>query len=163
MNTFALRITSALLLGCGALSTSAGATDEALARVVGNWLTEPRDGIIQLSVDSQGRLEGRIVGGNHPGLKDEKNPDPTRRGLEQRGQIILKDMHYDGDGRWSGGTIYKPGNGSTYRCKIELEGNDILKVRGYIGFALLGVTQKWTRYTGVGNRLVCVLCERRSR
>lgn len=148
MHTLALRITSSLLLGWCTLNTSAGATDEALARVVGNWLTEPHDGIIQLTVDNDGRLEGRIVGGNHPGLKDEKNPDPTRRGLDLRDQVILKDMHYDGDGRWSGGTIYKPDSGTTYRCKVELVGNDALKVRGYVGFALIGISQKWTRYTG---------------
>jgi len=63
----------------------AQAADPALSSVVGNWLTEPRDGIIQVSVDAKGNLEGRIIGGNHPGLKDEKNPDPARRGLALRG------------------------------------------------------------------------------
>ena len=137
----------ALLLGCGVLSTGRAA-DQALSGVVGNWLTEPRDGIIQVTVDAKGNLEGRIIGGNHPGLKDEKSPDPARRALVLRGQVILRNMSYDGDGHWSGGTIYKPDNGKTYKCNVELVGHDVLKVRGYIGFALLGITQKWTRYTG---------------
>ncbi len=147
MHTFALRITTALFFGWAALSFSTAATDPALARIAGNWLTEPRDGIIEITVDAKGGLEGKIVGGNQPGRKDEKNPDPARRGAELRGQVILKDMRYEGEGRWSGGTIYKPDNGTTYKCKIELAGDDVLKVRGFVGVALLGVTQKWTRYT----------------
>lgn len=135
-----------VLLGGYALPVPAA--DAAMTRIGGNWLTEPRDGIIQLSVDAQGNLQGRIVGGNHPGLRDEHNPDATLRSRELRGQIILKDMKYDGNGRWSGGTIYKPDNGKTYKCKVELRGDDTLGVRGFIGFSLLGVTQTWTRYTG---------------
>ena len=135
-----------IVLGC-CLAWSAGA-DPATSKVAGHWLTEPKDGIIQLSVDDKGSLQGRIVGGNHPGRKDDHNPDLAQRGKELRGQIILKNMHYDGEGHWSGGTIYKPDNGKTYQCKIELTADDTLKVRGFIGFSLLGVTQVWTRYTG---------------
>jgi uncharacterized protein (DUF2147 family) len=148
MYSSGLRIAIGLWLGCCALVSPARAADPALSSVVGNWMTEPRDGIIQVTVDAKGNLEGRIVGGNHPGLKDEKNPDPARRGAVLRGQVILKNMAYEGDGRWSGGTIYKPDNGSTYKCAVTLVGHDVLKVRGYIGFALLGITQRWTRYTG---------------
>jgi uncharacterized protein (DUF2147 family) len=148
MKSSGMRLVLALLLGYGVPGTSALAADQALANVVGNWLTEPRDGIIQVTVDAKGNLEGRIIGGNHPGLKDEKNPDPTRRALVLRGQVILRNMSYGGEGRWSGGTIYKPDNGKTYKCNVELVSKDVLSVRGYIGFALLGITQKWTRYTG---------------
>jgi len=147
-----------MLLGILAISSLAGgvplgaanapAADTALARVGGNWLTEPRDGIIQVSVAADGSLEGRIVGGNQPGRKDERNPDPARRGLVLRGQVILHDMKYEGAGRWSGGTIYDPDRGSTYRCQLELLASGELKVRGYIGFSLLGRTQRWTRYSG---------------
>ena len=145
------RLAAALLLAGVALAAPCGAADPgdaALTRVAGNWLTEPRDGIIQITVDAGGTLQGRIVGGNHPGLQDVNNPDPARRSLALRGQVILTGMHYDGHGRWSGGTIYKPDGGSTYKCRIELTGRDELKVRGFIGFALLGITQTWTRYTG---------------
>lgn len=138
---------------CMALLSSAGfvgadAPDPALQQIVGNWLTEPKDGIIQITVAADGRIEGRIVGGNHPGLKDAQNPQVAHRGVELRGQVILKDMHYGGHGLWSGGTIYKPDNGSTYKCKLELVGKDELKVRGFIGYALFGITQHWTRYNG---------------
>jgi uncharacterized protein (DUF2147 family) len=138
----------ALWLGSAALLATAQAADEQLARAGGNWLTGPKDGIIQLTVHADGSLEGRIVGGNHPGRKDEHNPDPALRTQALRGQVIVRDMRYQGEGRWSGGTIYDPESGKTYKCNIELDGPDALKVRGYIGFSLLGRSQQWTRYTG---------------
>ncbi|MEZ5564945.1 MAG: DUF2147 domain-containing protein [Gammaproteobacteria bacterium] len=147
----ALLCGSMLAFGAFAADTSASdasASSQTAAAVAGNWLTEPRDGIIQLSVSADGSLEGRIVGGNAPQRTDEKNPDPALRSKLLRGQVIVHDMKYDGDSSWSGGTIYDPDSGRTYRCNMTLIGNDQLKVRGYIGFSLLGRTQLWTRYTG---------------
>ena len=46
---------------------------------------------------------------------------------------------------WSYGEILDPENGKTYKCSIWLEDNDLLKVRGYIGFSALGRTQTWHR------------------
>lgn len=143
-----LRLGTVWLLGVSAYGVGAFAADEKLAQVAGNWLTEPRDGIVQVTVASDGRLEGRIIGGNHPGLTDEKNPDPARRRLVLRGQVILRGMKYDGDGNWSGGTIYDPKKGKEYKCQVELLAPGSLKVRGYIGIPLLGISQKWTRYIG---------------
>lgn len=124
------------------------APDASAASVLGNWLTEPRDGIIAITRSADGHFEGRIVGGNAPQRLDERNPDPVRRGQLLLGQLILKDMRYDGQGVWSGGTIYDPDSGHTFRCRLELRGNTALRVRGYLGIALLGRTQLWTRYLG---------------
>ena len=57
-------------------------------------------------------------------------------------------MKYDGEGKWSGGTIYDPDSGHTYSCHLELLEANKLKLRGYFGVSLLGRTQIWTRYTG---------------
>ena len=43
------------------------------------------------------------------------------------------------------GEILDPNSGSVYSCYIEMENTDKLKVRGYIGFSLLGRTQYWYR------------------
>jgi uncharacterized protein (DUF2147 family) len=56
-------------------------------------------------------------------------------------------MKYEGDGHWSGGTIYRASNGKTYKCNVTLAADGKLNVRAYIGFSLLGLTQGWTRYT----------------
>ncbi|MHB8773137.1 MAG: DUF2147 domain-containing protein [Syntrophales bacterium] len=61
------------------------------------------------------------------------------------GMVFLKDLKKD-DGEYSGGTIMDPNNGKTYKCKLELdEGGQKLRVRGFIGFSLLGRTQVWQR------------------
>jgi uncharacterized protein (DUF2147 family) len=137
-----------LLLGLSAFGARAWAADEKLAQAAGNWLTEPRDGIIQVTVTADGHMEGRIIGGDHPGLTDEKNPDPALRKRVLRGQVIMRNMKYDGDGNWSGGTIYDPKKGKEFKCQVQLLAPGSLKVRGYIGIPLLGISQKWSRYTG---------------
>lgn len=116
--------------------------------LVGIWMTEPKDGLVQISADANGVLEGRIVGGAHPARKDEKNPDPSKRDQLLRGQLILHDMHADDESHWSKGTIYDPDSGRTYSAKLELLDAEHLKVRGFIGFSLLGRNQVWTRYHG---------------
>jgi len=146
------QITQVLALSALALlaSTAARAAEDASAAsaLLGHWLTQPKDGIIEITETADHRLEGRIVGGAYPGRKDAKNPDAALRDRLLRGQVIMKGLKRDGDGRWSGGTIYDPDSGSTYRCYIELQQDGSLKVRGYMGFALLGKTQVWTRYAG---------------
>jgi uncharacterized protein (DUF2147 family) len=128
--------------------TEPAAGDEPASAITGNWLTELKDGIIQIAPTQSAIYEGRIVGGNHPGRLDSMNPDPAQRGKPLRGQIILRDLHYDGNGKWSGGTIYDPNSGHTYRCQIEMTSADTLLVRGFIGVPLLGKQQTWHRYRG---------------
>jgi uncharacterized protein (DUF2147 family) len=140
------RIGAFILLTAAALAVCAN--DEQQSRVLGTWLTEGKDGIIQIGVGADATYEGRIVGGNHPGRLDEKNPDPTQRTKPLRGQVILRSLRYDGEGKFSGGTIYEPDTGRTYKCLIELISPDTLKLRGFIGISLLGKSQIWTRYTG---------------
>ncbi len=133
----------ALLSGlCGGVAVAA---EPAL---IGRWLTEPRDGIIEISAQPDGTYQGQIIGGNAPQRVDEHNPDPSRRQQLLRGQVILKAMHQDGAGSWSGGTIYDPDSGHTYKCRIELLDHDHIKVRGFLGISLLGRSQTWTRYLG---------------
>ena len=124
------------------------ANDAQQSLILGNWLSEAKDGIIRISLASDANYEGRIVGGNHPGRTDDKNPDPAERSKPLRGRVILRDLRYDGEGKWSGGLIYEPDTGRTYKCLVELVGPDKLKVRGFIGFSLLGKSQIWTRYFG---------------
>ncbi|MDH3984403.1 MAG: DUF2147 domain-containing protein, partial [Gammaproteobacteria bacterium] len=57
----------------------------------------------------------------------------------------IQNFRYDGNGEWSGGSIYDPNSGKTYRCKLRLVDPDTLKVRGFIGIALIGRTETWKR------------------
>jgi uncharacterized protein (DUF2147 family) len=126
----------------------AAAPDSQAAQVIGRWLTDPPDGIIEISVSVDGHYQGRIIGGDSPNRVDAKNPDPARRSAQLLGQLILQDLSYEGHGRWSGGSIYDPDSGHTYSCHLELLDPNKLKVRGFLGVSLLGRTQVWTRYTG---------------
>ncbi|OAB78894.1 DUF2147 domain-containing protein [Cochleicola gelatinilyticus] len=60
------------------------------------------------------------------------------------GLEIIKDLEKDGD-EYTDGTITDPENGKQYKCYITLEEPNKLKVRGYVGFSLLGRTQYWVR------------------
>ena len=63
------------------------------------------------------------------------------------GMQILNGLAKDGD-EWSGGTVLDPDNGKTYKCYLVLQENGSkLKLRGFIGFSLLGRTQYWQRTT----------------
>ncbi|HAJ26911.1 MAG TPA: DUF2147 domain-containing protein [Syntrophus sp. (in: bacteria)] len=59
------------------------------------------------------------------------------------GLVFVKDLKADGD-EYTGGTILDPNNGKVYKCKMEvIEGGNKVKVRGFLGFSLLGRTQVW--------------------
>ena len=60
------------------------------------------------------------------------------------GLVIIENMQLDGD-EYTNGTILDPESGTTYKCLLALEGANKLKVRGYVGFSLLGRTQYWKR------------------
>jgi uncharacterized protein (DUF2147 family) len=92
-----------------------------------------------------GKVESLILQpGEDPAPKCTKC-EGERKDKPVIGMVILWDLTKDGS-EWSGGKILDPDNGKTYRCYVEpVEGGAKLKVRGYIGFALLGRTQYWLR------------------
>lgn len=60
------------------------------------------------------------------------------------GMLILEDMEPYKD-HWAEGTIMDPENGKDYKCKIYMDGDNKLRVRGYIGFEFAGRNQFWER------------------
>lgn len=67
-----------------------------------------------------------------------------RKGKPIIGLNIIENLVKDGD-EYNGGSIIDPENGKTYKCYLELVNQNKLKVRGYLGFAVFGRTQYWTR------------------
>lgn len=59
-----------------------------------------------------------------------------------KGMEIINGLVKDGN-EWNGAKILDPKTGKEYKCIISLEDPTKLKVRGYIGFALIGRTQYW--------------------
>jgi uncharacterized protein (DUF2147 family) len=121
--------------------------------IEGTWLSGDGDGWIEITRQGDG-LSGVIRGSpnaddDRPD-QDEKNPDPALRQRPLTGLELFSGFAYDGDGRWSGGMIYDPNSGKTYRCIITWVDGNTLKVRGYIGVPMLGRTETWTRVADPG-------------
>jgi uncharacterized protein (DUF2147 family) len=116
--------------------------------VAGTWLSGDGDGLIAVHVDGND-ISATIMGSPNADpdrpRTDIKNPDPALRDRLLIGLNIFRGFHYDGDGAWSGGFIYDPNSGKTYRGKLKLTSRNTLNVRGYIGISLIGRTETWIR------------------
>lgn len=119
--------------------------------ILGKWLTGSKKGHVEIYKQS-GKYYGKIVWLKEPlndagkPKVDENNPEESLQSKPLVGLVNLKDFEWDADDEeYTEGTIYDPENGSTYDCYMVLEDNDNLKVRGYIGFSLIGRTDMWTR------------------
>jgi uncharacterized protein (DUF2147 family) len=118
---------------------------------VGYWTTIDDDGktpssVIQIYARGT-KLYGKVVRLINPREKDPKCAECEGARKNQRilGMEILRDFERDDD-EWSGGYILDPRNGTEYKCYMELQdGGKRLKVRGYVGIALLGRTQVWQK------------------
>jgi uncharacterized protein (DUF2147 family) len=126
------------------------ASDAALLTPVGRWKTiDDKTGkpkaIVQVYLEN-GKLYGKIEGTLDPNAKKVCDLcKDARRGQPVVGMVIMRGLALHGD-EYSGGDIPDPDNGSVYRCKLHLqEHGSQLSVRGFIGFAVLGRSQVWTR------------------
>jgi uncharacterized protein (DUF2147 family) len=122
------------------------------ATPLGLWYTE--GGAAQVEINQcENTLCGRVVWLRSPleetgcTLRDRHNPDPTLRHRPVLGLEILQGFTLDSRNanEWSGGTIYDPSTGSTYSCRLMLDGSYRLQVRGYVGIPLIGRTTTWIR------------------
>lgn len=118
--------------------------------LLGTWVTDEGKALVSIQKCGETIYCGTIIWlkePTHPDgsvKRDDENPDATRRDRRILGLEILSGFKYGGNSVWTGGKIYDPENGKTYSCKMTLKGNK-LKVRGYIGFSLLGRTTTWER------------------
>ena len=118
--------------------------------VLGKWKTIDDEtgqakSIVEI-YEKSGKIYGKIIDIINPAKKkdlclkcsgDDKNAPIL-------GLIIIRGLEKDGD-EYNGGKILDPLKGEEYKCLIALDGKDKLKVRGFVGFSLLGRTQYWFR------------------
>ncbi len=146
---------SLALLSMASLLVAADADD-----VLGTWLTaESDDGRAKVEFVKKGnRYNGTIIWLEQPNYPpdddegmagqpkvDRENPKSEHRKRPIIGLVLAGGFEYTEDNLWENGTIYDPNNGKTYKCKMWFLDADTLKVRGFIGFSLLGRTEIWTR------------------
>jgi uncharacterized protein (DUF2147 family) len=115
----------------------------------GLWLTENERSVIRIERCEAG-LCGRIHWIVDGGMQyDSKNPDPSKRDRPMCGLKILwgVEQQADAPNAWEDGTVYKANSGDKFGLDLTMKGPDKLKLRGYVGFSLLGKSQVWTRVT----------------
>ncbi|MCX6288010.1 MAG: DUF2147 domain-containing protein [Bacteroidetes bacterium] len=119
--------------------------------ILGTWLNQEATGKITIYKEGD-KYFGKLVWLRTPldsitGLprSDKENPDAQLKSKPLIGLINLKNFTFDGKDEWSGGTIYDPKNGKTYKCYIRFESANRLKIRGYIGVSILGRNTFWTK------------------
>jgi len=150
------------IMALPALTASPALAAEDANEILGYWYTEDDESIVEIEkVDRS--YYGAIIWLKDPvyeegdpeagqPLRDRENPDKSKQNNPVKGLQVLKSFEYDAsESEWSGGTIYDPANGRTYKCVIRFQpdpkGVDgkALHVRGYIGIPTLGRTTVWYR------------------
>ena len=116
--------------------------------IIGKWKTiddetGKKRSIVEI-YESEGKIYAKIV---KLLVKSEENRvcencKGANKNKPLKGLIIINGLTKDGD-EWNGAKILDPKTGGEYKCYITLEEPNKLKVRGYLGFALLGRTQYW--------------------
>jgi uncharacterized protein (DUF2147 family)/fucose 4-O-acetylase-like acetyltransferase len=142
-----------------ALLVLAGARAADGATPLGRWYAE--GGAAQVEIRScDDALCGEVVWLRSPFdehgcvLRDRWNPDPALRDRSVIGLEIVRGLlPAPGSAqRWTGGAVYDPTSGRTYRATLTLDGEDRVQLRGYVGVPLLGRTATWVR-VGAEERL----------
>jgi uncharacterized protein (DUF2147 family) len=139
---FRLWLVAAWLCSSVAFAHAAGAAP------IGRWFMANHTAVIQIAPCGK-NLCGQIVGIvlAHPG-----DPMPLDwLGHPQCGMTILQTAPIPntrtGDTDWVG-TVLDPRNGNVYRASIALDNARRLRLHGYLGLPIFGLTQTWDPYPG---------------
>lgn len=118
--------------------------------VVGKWKTMDDDTGKPKSIVEIYERDGKVYGKVLEIMEKEHKKDVCTKcsGSDKDkpilGMIVIKGLEKKGD-EYRGGQILDPQNGKLYKAIIALEEKNKLKVRGYIGIAVIGRTQYWYR------------------
>lgn len=116
--------------------------------ILGTWFNAEKSAKIEiLKNDSQylGKISWIDPRGRDPKtILDSKNSDKSLQKRPLMGLTILEGLTYK-NGVWEGGKIYDPESGKTYSCEVKLKSNEILEVKGFLGFSWVGKTVEWTK------------------
>lgn len=120
----------------------------------GCWISAADDGVIEIRRDEDDALRGRVVGVAEPlftegpregePLVDLNNPDVALRARSIAGIYVVEGLRRDGE-RWRDGRLYDPRSGRRFSARAWLDGDGLLRIRGYLGVHLFGVTLRWRR------------------
>jgi len=119
--------------------------------IFGKWKTIDDEtgnekSIVEIYKGDDGKAYAKILELLEEGKEDSicDECDGEKKDQPIKGMEIINGLEKDDD-EWSGAKILDPKTGKIYKCLLEIESVNRLKVRGYIGFSLIGRTQYWTR------------------
>jgi uncharacterized protein (DUF2147 family) len=114
---------------------------QAQPNVIGKWRTIDDESGKERSIielyESKGLISGKVIktfpqpGEDVDPVCDKCDPEDARYNKKIIGMEILQNMKRAGD-EFTEGNILDPENGKIYRCKLWLEGSNLM-VRGYWG------------------------------
>lgn len=138
--------TSVILVGIYFLSVFVNAQTS----ITGKWKTiDDQTGkeksIVEIYLKDN-KLYGRVFKILTPGQENKLCTacEGENKNKPIKGMVIIDGLTQKGE-EWTNGTILDPNNGKKYNCYLKLLSPNLLKVRGYIGFSLIGRTQYWYR------------------
>jgi len=119
--------------------------------IYGLWVESKKQKVAVLIEDCEDKLCGHIYWlkkpltheGKHK--RDPHNPDAALRQRPLCGMKVLSGFSQVEENKWSGGEVYSPKDGYTFKSNIKQTEDGSLKIRGYIGIPLFGKTTKWQR------------------
>jgi len=79
---------------------------------------------------------------------DRDNPDLALRNRPLLNMDLFWGCVFTENQRWEKGLFYDPLKGKTYQCSISMDTPEWLRVRGYIGTEILGMTMFLKRIEG---------------
>lgn len=118
--------------------------------ILGKWFNEDKDAVIEI-YKQNGKYYGKVtwlkfpLDDNGKPKTDPLNDDESLRDRARMGMVIMYDFNYEGDSEWSDGKIYDPATGNEYSGTMTLVSQNVLDLRGYVGFTWFGRTSTWTR------------------
>jgi uncharacterized protein (DUF2147 family) len=142
--TYAAWLMSIASLVGAALAAPAG------GQITGLWLTDQRDGVVEIRPCGGGHLCGYIQSvlnnyGKGESVRDILNENPALRSRPICGLPILGKLQQTAPGTWGNGWVYDPKRGKSFDVEVTLTQPNTLSVRGYKGIRALGQTVVWTR------------------
>lgn len=142
-----------LILICCLMAVSLPATAQSAAdRIVGTYKVV-RNGVnskVKVSKNANGTYRAQVVWVDNLKMPDGstrldvKNPDKSKRNVPANQIVLVESVTYK-DGVWTGGRIYDPTSGKSYKVTISFKDDKTLKLRGYIGVEALGESMYWTK------------------
>lgn len=112
--------------------------------ITGTWVSQKKNIRIEM-FEQNGRYFGKVKWfSTQPNDRpmdsylDVENPNPKLNTRKWIGMQCVENLVFDKNNCWSGGTIYDPHSGHTFKAIVKYLDKNCLIVKGYCGFEFFG-------------------------